>query len=95
MKHVPNGREGRKTARDGTLGPMKERAVPTAGKVVIYLFDPRIPESNASYQIGKARVTKLVKVVTDQFELRKCYSRLKKNKDSATQKKSRELRRRR
>ena len=28
--------------------------------------------SNASYQIGKARVAKLVKVVTDQFELRKC-----------------------
>ena len=34
MKHVPNGHE-RKTARDGTPGPMKERAVPTAGKVVV------------------------------------------------------------
>ena len=30
-----NGREERKTARDGTPGPMKERAAPTAGKVVI------------------------------------------------------------
>ena len=50
MKHVPNGREERKTARDGTQEPkkknsqgrdpstMKERAVPTAGKVVIKLF---------------------------------------------------------
>ena len=50
MKHVPNGREEskkqpgtgpkdrrrrRKTARDGTPEPMKERAVPTASKVVI------------------------------------------------------------
>ena len=30
MKHVPHGREGRETARDETLGPMKERAAPTA-----------------------------------------------------------------
>ena len=47
MKHVPNGRDERKppgmgpkdperkTAREGLPGPMKERAVPTAGKVVV------------------------------------------------------------
>ena len=70
----------RKTARDGTPGPMKERAVPTAGQVVIKLVERwrrknlRIGESDACYQVGKARVTKLVKVVTDQFELRKCHS---------------------
>ena len=32
MKHVPNGREERKAARDGTQGLVKESAVPTAGK---------------------------------------------------------------
>ena len=34
MKHVPNGRDERKTARGGTQRPMKERAVPT-GKVLV------------------------------------------------------------
>ena len=38
-KHVPHGREERKTARDGTPGPKKERAVPIAGKIVIELFE--------------------------------------------------------
>ena len=55
--------------------------------------NPRIPESSASYQIGKARVTKLVKVVTDRAE--KVLKQAEKNKDSATLKKSRESRRRR
>ena len=34
MKHVPIGREERRTARIGTQGPMTGRAVPTAGRQV-------------------------------------------------------------
>ena len=33
MKHVPNRRDERKTARDGNSGPMKESLQPTAGKL--------------------------------------------------------------
>ena len=64
----------KKQPRTGPKDPWK-KTVPTAGKVVIDLFEqwrrknPRIPESNASHHVGKARVTKLVKVVTDQTEL--------------------------
>ena len=47
--------------------------------------NPRIRCELTSWKAG---VTKLVIVVTDQFELRKCYGRLKRIKDSATQKKS-------
>ena len=39
MKHVPNGREGRKTASEGAPRPMKERAVPIAGKGVASLSE--------------------------------------------------------
>ena len=51
MEHVPNEREGRKTARDGTQGPKK--------KINSQGWDPRTHERKSSaksscYQVGES-----------------------------------------
>ena len=101
MKHVSDGREGRKRAKYGTLGPMKQRAVPTASKSCDLIAramgkeeseNPRIQcelsnWKSSCYQVGETgdRSVRAEKVL----------QQAEKNKDSATQKKSRKSRKRR
>ena len=94
MKHVPNVREERKTGRDGTQGPKKnsqgwdprthERKSSANSRqscdLIVRAMGKEESENPMQVIKGKARVTKLVKVVTDQFELRKCHSRLKRTR---------------
>ena len=59
---MPHGREERRTARDGTQGPKKERAVPTAGKVVISSW------KSSCYLVGESGDRSVREILLQQAE---------------------------
>ena len=98
MSHVPNGREGRKTARDGTHERKSSANSRQSCDLIIRAMEeeesenPRIQcelsnRKSSCYQVGESGVRSV--------RAEKVLLQADKKKDSATQKKSRESRRRR